>query len=63
MNELKQKLERLAPGEIIKLPLGAYVQLLAAHSNEGWVQSRTLAVEHDCDVEFRPEGMVCFIRR
>jgi len=63
LDELKKRLAALSPGESFALGAAEYVKLFEGCAADAWSGSPALGEEYRCAIEFRPGGMVWFVKR
>ena len=61
LSGLKHELKDLSAGMCLALKVQDFVLLLS--SRDGWLRSRRFAEEFGCEVEFRPDGRIWFVKR
>jgi hypothetical protein len=63
LDDLKQRLAALPAGASFSLRAADYVKLFEGGATDAWAGSPALGDECQCSVEFRPGGMVWFVKR
>jgi hypothetical protein len=59
LGSLRRELSQLSPGMRLALEVSDYIVLCP---RDAWHESRRLAEEFGCDVEFRPDGKIWFVK-
>jgi hypothetical protein len=64
LDELKRQLAELAPRQSVSMRTSEYNKLFGGSpkADDGWAETRALSKRFDCDIEFRPDNWVWFIK-
>jgi hypothetical protein len=60
LDSLRRELSQLSPGMKLALQVSDFIFLC---QRDAWHESHRLAKEFECDAEFRPDGMIWFVKR